>query len=459
MNTRRDHTIGSPARLFSAALLAGALGLGAVGCDEGDARARAPESETIRTAAQGETAPVAAAASEQAPTEPKPAPASAGASTAELPITGGRERAELRSTAAAAVDAEADAPADETDADADASADADAPMGPRIVAGEELDFGVVFSREELKGEIEFRNDGDSTLTIRRIASSCGCTVPRELPKKNYEPGETGSLEVAFRPRAGKTTKYVTLMTNDPVRPALRIPVSAEVIEPAKLLPVAVQLGQVASGSSHSAEFRVVGRDPELEILSITPPDELADHMTFEVSEVQIETDPEMAGQKLVTVMIDETTPSGNINAPVEVIVRAAPQPGMETREITLRAFVRGFIRGDLQNSPRFLRIMGKAQGEDFEERTMIFARSGRPFEVTDVRVENANLEDISAEAIKLTPEDGDREGYWIVIKGNTGDARGAFQGKVIVETTLDNEGPLSIIFNGLIARPSPRLQR
>lgn len=47
----------------------------------------------------------------------------------------------------------------------------------------------------------FRNGGDKPVTIRSVATSCGCTVTKS-DKKVYGPGESGTLEVAHRPKAG-----------------------------------------------------------------------------------------------------------------------------------------------------------------------------------------------------------------------------------------------------------------
>jgi hypothetical protein len=62
---------------------------------------------------------------------------------------------------------------------------------------------------------KFKNVGNETLVIKKINSSCGCTVPR-VDKKSYQPGETGVIPVKFNSRGlkGKISKAVTIVTNN-----------------------------------------------------------------------------------------------------------------------------------------------------------------------------------------------------------------------------------------------------
>ena len=47
---------------------------------------------------------------------------------------------------------------------------------------------------DVHGVFHFENTGDQTLTIQKVAPSCGCLAPK-LPKKTYAPGERGKLLV------------------------------------------------------------------------------------------------------------------------------------------------------------------------------------------------------------------------------------------------------------------------
>ena len=79
----------------------------------------------------------------------------------------------------------------------------------------EIDFGEIEVGKAMELTFKFKNTGDETLIIKKINSSCGCTVPR-IEKREYQPGETGAIPVKFNSRGlkGKIVKTVTITTND-----------------------------------------------------------------------------------------------------------------------------------------------------------------------------------------------------------------------------------------------------
>jgi hypothetical protein len=70
----------------------------------------------------------------------------------------------------------------------------------------DADFTAVFS---------FRNAGKNKVTIDEIKSTCGCTTA-ELAKREYAPGESGSIKVVFTfgERVGKQHKSVGVITTE-----------------------------------------------------------------------------------------------------------------------------------------------------------------------------------------------------------------------------------------------------
>jgi hypothetical protein len=79
----------------------------------------------------------------------------------------------------------------------------------------ELDFGEIEAGKVADLEFKFENTGDETLIIKNIAASCGCTTTK-LDKKEYQPGEKGSIPVKFYSQGynGKVLKTITVSTND-----------------------------------------------------------------------------------------------------------------------------------------------------------------------------------------------------------------------------------------------------
>jgi hypothetical protein len=78
----------------------------------------------------------------------------------------------------------------------------------------EMDFGEIDVGKIVELTFKFKNTGDETLIIKKINSSCGCTVPR-IEKMEYLPGETGIIPVKFNSRGlrGKIVKTITITTN------------------------------------------------------------------------------------------------------------------------------------------------------------------------------------------------------------------------------------------------------
>ncbi|GHC06601.1 DUF1573 domain-containing protein [Cerasicoccus arenae] len=69
----------------------------------------------------------------------------------------------------------------------------------------------------------FKNDGDQSVEITRVKTSCGCTTA-ELDKKIYKPGEIGEIKGVFNigKRQGVQKKTVTVFTNNLGQPEIKL---------------------------------------------------------------------------------------------------------------------------------------------------------------------------------------------------------------------------------------------
>lgn len=105
--------------------------------------------------------------------------------------------------------------------------------GPSIKFDKEsIDFGKVKQGKVLEHVFVFTNEGDSTLSIKRVRQSCGCTAAL-LKDKEIPPGKNGELKVTFNTRgyANKVSKYVYVDSNDPAQPSKRLTVTATIEVP------------------------------------------------------------------------------------------------------------------------------------------------------------------------------------------------------------------------------------
>ena len=96
-------------------------------------------------------------------------------------------------------------------------------------------------------QFKFTNMGDSELIIEKVHATCGCTVPT-LKKKNYEPGESGTIQVRYHAQksAGPVNKSITVYSNNQADPTTQLHLKGSVeltvdVEP-KVLSVVLEKG-------------------------------------------------------------------------------------------------------------------------------------------------------------------------------------------------------------------------
>ncbi len=101
---------------------------------------------------------------------------------------------------------------------------------PKIeVASPVFDFGVVGPNKPIPCEFTFKNVGTGTLVITRVLSTCQCTVPA-LKKKDYAPGESGTIKVTYRSTTvpGPVQKHIHILSNDKTNPRFELTIKGRV---------------------------------------------------------------------------------------------------------------------------------------------------------------------------------------------------------------------------------------
>ncbi len=99
-----------------------------------------------------------------------------------------------------------------------------------VVDNPEVSFGQMKQSEKFEHEFELTNSGNSTLYIRKIKSSCGCTAARP-DKMQIEPGASVKIKTVFNSagKRGNQNQSVTVITNDPKRSNLVLRIKGEVL--------------------------------------------------------------------------------------------------------------------------------------------------------------------------------------------------------------------------------------
>ncbi len=115
--------------------------------------------------------------------------------------------------------------------------------GARIVfESQEHDFGEVGPKKRSVCEFNFTNVGDDVLKITKVSKTCGCT-PFTLEKKEYVPGESGTLKVKYYSgqNAGPVTRRLYMFSNDAENPKVTLTIRALIVPKVKAEPKVLNL--------------------------------------------------------------------------------------------------------------------------------------------------------------------------------------------------------------------------
>ncbi|MDO8632039.1 MAG: DUF1573 domain-containing protein, partial [Phycisphaerales bacterium] len=130
------------------------------------------------------------------------------------------------------------------------------PMKPEDVKGphpiakpdeEAHDFGPTWVGPPLAHSFKITNGGDAPLEISRVKPSCGCTIAGNYPK-TIAPGETGEFpfSLASNKLRGHFEKSITISSNDPVTPDLRLRLKGEVKRYVEVTPPSANFARITS---------------------------------------------------------------------------------------------------------------------------------------------------------------------------------------------------------------------
>lgn len=101
---------------------------------------------------------------------------------------------------------------------------------PRLeLSATEWDFGMKWHGEPCSTEVTIGNSGEAPLKILKVRSSCGCTVANPK-KRELLPGESDIMTLTYNTKRNRrqVSQTITLETNDPRQPRVKIHVKGEV---------------------------------------------------------------------------------------------------------------------------------------------------------------------------------------------------------------------------------------
>lgn len=78
---------------------------------------------------------------------------------------------------------------------------------------ETINYGKINKGANGERTFVFTNIGDEPLVIKKVQSSCGCTIPKK-PEKPIMPGQKGEIKVSYdTKRVGGFSKSITIYSN------------------------------------------------------------------------------------------------------------------------------------------------------------------------------------------------------------------------------------------------------
>jgi hypothetical protein len=249
-----------------------------------------------------------------------------------------------------------------------------ADVRPRLGLEESVfDFGTV--ERGVPVELVFRlpNRGTADLRLDHVKSSCGCTVA-VVSERDVAPGAAGRVAVTLDTAAlaGRTTKTVSVYTNDPDAPVIALSVTGQVAADLIVSPTPLYLGHVRRGDPARREATIVpGR------AGATYTVERVEH-TNPAIRARLERRADGPGQRLI-VELDPGMPLGRFN---ETLTLHTTSP----REPTIALSVLGSVEGDLIVLPPQVTFGVMRGGAPAERDLYLRNRGPRPVAVTRVVV-------------------------------------------------------------------------
>jgi len=133
------------------------------------------------------------------------------------------------------------------------------------------DFGAVWVGPPLKHAYKIKNEGDAPLDISKVKPSCGCTIAGDYPKK-LDPGQEGEFPFSMMSTKlrGTFEKGITISSNDPVTPELRLKLRGEVKRYVEVIPSSANFGKVTSQEPQERVLNITNNRDEPLKLTLVP---------------------------------------------------------------------------------------------------------------------------------------------------------------------------------------------
>lgn len=309
-----------------------------------------------------------------------------------------------------------------------------------------IDFGKINDTDLPKAEINFKNTGTDTLIFSGLRPSCGCVRPElKNGKRDYAPGESGTLLIGFEPRGKKSHAEftVTISTNDGANPNVLFKVEATVKPSIGTIPLeGVNLGKLDFGVEKTATFYVFARDPNFKPTFGTVTGERAFGVTIGKVE-PFDLDGEKVQRALVTVTVPAGTKLGRFAEKINI------RHNLEQFSAGIEAVaMQGEILHDLRASVTDIKSNTPVQG-DYSGEFILSNIKGKDFKITKTWYKLKFGPGVTCNpTFEPTGKPGE---YKVKYEGKGGVKPGANRGWLVIEHDLADMPPFTIPVENVVA--------
>jgi hypothetical protein len=241
------------------------------------------------------------------------------------------------------------------------------------------DFGTVAVASKTEFEFPIRNPFKTTMHIRSVRTSCGCTTAI-LKDQTIEPGQTGTLLARFNTGTfrGKRGATLTVVIDRPRYSEVRLRVDGYIRSDMVFDPGAIEFGAIEQAQTATSVSKVsyAGRS-DWKVIDVRSNLPWLDPQFAEVSRGNGRANYE------ISVTIGEEAPIGFFQD--ELVVKTNDR-GMPT--VPLR--VNGEVKSPLTISPQAIAIGKVKPGESVRQKIVLICRE--PFQVESITAEGWDVE-------------------------------------------------------------------
>lgn len=322
-----------------------------------------------------------------------------------------------------------------------------APAPKLVLEKPELDLGTVHEHTNTDGVIKFTNKGDAELKITTLKSTCGCTVP-ELGQKTYAPGESGEINVIFKPRgkSGKVEQTVTITSNDPASKQTKVKVFAFVKPLVEISPKAVGLGRIERGQGSTFILTVSSTEPGFAATRATVGGNPGIKAKV-IETIETEIDGETFHQSKIEITVPKDAKPGPIRG--SLVIRTT-HPQRFLVNATIAGEVLGFVRRDVDK----LNVGAVQMDGTFEKKIKFSHQHGKPFKI--VKIEDIGRQRKPSFTWELKPFEAEEKypagGFELVLKLRDDVTPGPIMGQLVLSTDVEGEEKIKVSYSGRVVQ-------